>query len=38
MDAELLDAVMGAIWTALGAVGHKVLSDVEDQAADESVR
>jgi hypothetical protein len=38
MDAGLLDAVMASIWAALGAVGHKVLTDVEDQAADESVK
>ncbi len=38
VDAGLLDAVMGPIWAALGAVGHKALSQAEDQAADETVR
>lgn len=38
MDAGLLDAVMASIWAALGAAGHKALSDVEDEAADETVR
>jgi hypothetical protein len=38
MDAGLLEAVMGPIWAALGVVGHKALSKVEDQAADETVR
>jgi hypothetical protein len=38
MDPGLLDAVMGPIWAALGAIGHKALSDVEDTTADETVR
>lgn len=38
MDAGLLEAVMGPIWAALGAIGHKALSEVEDEAADETVR
>jgi hypothetical protein len=38
MDAGLLDAVMGPIFAALGAVGHKALSEAEDQAADETVK
>ena len=33
MDASLLDAVMGPIWAALGAVGHKALSEAEDETA-----
>src|ERR1700761_4775084 len=37
MDAGLLDAVMGPIWAALGAVGHRALSKAEDEAADETV-
>ena len=31
MDAGLLEAVMGPIRAALGAVGHKALSEVEDE-------
>lgn len=38
MDAGLLDAVMASIWAALGAVGHKALTDAEDEAANESVK
>jgi hypothetical protein len=33
MDASLLDAVMGPIWAALGAVGQKALSEAEDETA-----
>ena len=33
MDAGLLEAVMGPIWAALGAIGHKALTDAEDEAA-----
>ena len=29
---------MAPIWAALGAVGHKALTDVEDEAADETVK
>jgi hypothetical protein len=38
MDAGLHEAVMGPIWAALGAVGHKGLSEVENEAADGTVR
>lgn len=38
MDAGLLEAVMAPIWAALGAIGHKALADVEDEAADETVK
>jgi hypothetical protein len=38
MDAGLLDAVMGPIWAALGAIGHKALADAEDEVADGTVR
>ncbi|WP_034260375.1 hypothetical protein [Actinospica robiniae] len=33
MDPNLLEAVMGPIWAALGAIGHKALTDAEDDAA-----
>lgn len=38
MDAGLLDAVMAPVLTALGAIGHKVLTEAEDEAADQTVR
>lgn len=38
MDAELIDAVMVPVLAGLGAVGHKVLTTVEDEAADEAVQ
>jgi hypothetical protein len=30
MDTDLLEAVMGPIWAALGAIGPKALSDAQD--------
>jgi hypothetical protein len=33
MDTDLLDAVLGPILAALGAIGHKALSNVEDETA-----
>ena len=38
MDAGLLETVMGPIWAALGAIGHKALSEAEGEAADETVQ
>lgn len=38
MDTELIDAVMVPVLAAVGAMGHKVLTTVEDETADEAVR
>ena len=38
MDAGLIDAVMAPVVTALGTIGGKALTVVEDEAADETVR